>query len=237
MHALRRRLRLDDDSGLTLVELLVVMALMGVVMVLAGAGFVSLTDATQSTEQRSHSNDELRQALEQVARDARAANPIDVQTCNAAVHVPSLVPSCSSPVVIYDRTVSFEIYCAPVGGECGADNLKHVRWQVAGNRLERVVNGGTPRVILRPDPGSSLPIAARKGAVVNPLTTPVFTYLREDGSALQTASPGDLPTAFRDCTRAMRIHLMTITEPGLTARPAELSTTVSLRNYNEVTAC
>jgi prepilin-type N-terminal cleavage/methylation domain-containing protein len=219
----------EAESGMTMVELLVVMAIMGLVMSAAAAGFISLTNATQSTEERSRANDEVRQAMEQVARDIRAANPIEVQT----------------PVSRYDNSVAFEIFCAPVGGDCAANNLKHVRWTVVDHRLERSVNGGTPRVVLQPDPGSSRPLNERHMAVVNVNAVPpvpVFTFSREDASPLQTADPGptsapDLPVAFRDCTRSVRVRLVVITEPGLTSRPMELTTEVSLRNYNEVSAC
>jgi len=220
-----------DESGMTLVELLVAMAILGLVMATAAAGFINLTDTTKSTDAKSHANDALRSALEQIARDLRAANPIEVQT----------------PVSSYDQRVGFEVYCqgdttssstTSTTGNCPTNSFRHVRWELtAGYALQRIVNGGTPAVVLGPDTGSSLPLAQRQLAVVNSPTQPVFTYLRKDGSVLQTASPGDLATAFRDCTRAVKIRLVAIAEPGLTNRPVELSTTVSLRNYNEVSAC
>lgn len=214
-----------DESGFTVLELLIVMALFSLVMAVVGAGVVSITTATRSTDERSRANTELRNAVEALARDIRAANPIDAQT----------------PVSVYDTQISFEIYCTPVGGTCNADNLRQKVYRLAANRLELSVGGGAFRTVLGPSLTSQLPITQRQYAIVNTPTQPVFTYLRDDGSAIPTGvgTPGTpaSPARFRDCTQAVRIHLRMITEPGNTLAPADLTTTVTLRNFNEVSNC
>lgn len=232
----RRALRRGSgEAGLTVLELMIVTALLGVVMAVVGAGMISLTDTTRSTDDRSRADTELRNAVEMLARDIRAANPIDVQT----VPQPCVTPPCPvAPVSVYNTQISFEIYCTPVGGTCSADNLRQKVYRVVANRLEVSVGGGAFQTVLGPSLTSSLPLASRQFAIVNGPTEPVFTYLRNDGTAIPTggADPAP-PERFRDCTQAVRIHLKMITEPGNTLAPADLTTTVTLRNFNEVSAC
>ena len=210
------------ESGFSVIELLVVVALLGVVMSLAAAGFMNMTRATRSTDDRSRGDTALRSAVERLARDIRAANPIDVQ----------------SPVSLYDTQISFEVFCTPVGGTCDSDNLRQTVYRVTANRLEVSVGGGAFQTILGPSTTSDLPITSRQFALINTAAEPVFTYLRDDGTPLATggASPAP-PERFRDCTQAVRIHLRMISEPGNTRAPVDLTTTVTLRNFNEVSAC
>ena len=222
------------EGGFTLVELLIVMALLAVVMSLAATGLFSINDATRSSEEKSFADTRLRETIEMMARDIRASNPIDVQT----VPQPCTSPPCpQAPVSVYDRQISFEVFCTPVGGTCGSDNLRQIVYRVVSSRLE-LSEGGAFRTVLGPSATSSLPVAARQFAIVNTASEPVFTYLRDDGSVLATGGLSPAPAErFRDCTQAVRIHLRMITEPGNTRAPADLTTTVTLRNFNEVTGC
>ena len=224
-----------DEGGFTLIELLIVMALLAVVMSLAATGLFSINDATRSSEEKSFADTRLRETIEMMARDIRASNPIDVQT----VPQPCTSPPCpQAPVSVYDRQISFEVFCTPVGGTCGSDNLRQIVYRVVSNRLELSEGGAAFRTVLGPSANSSLPLAARQFAIVNTALEPVFTYLRDDGAVLATGGGSPAPAErFRDCTQAVRIHLRMITEPGNTRVPADLTTTVTLRNFNEVTGC
>lgn len=216
------RLRERSETGFTVLELLIVMALLAVVMSIVGAGMISLTDTTRSTDDRSRADTELRNAVEAIARDVRAANPIDAQ----------------SPVSLYNTQISFEVFCTPVGGTCAATNLRKKVYRVTAHRLEVSVGGGPFQQILGPSLDSTLPLAERQFAIINSVTEPVFTYLRDDGSPLPTGGSSPAPAArFRDCTQAVRIHLKIINESGNTRSPSDLTTTVTLRNYNEVSEC
>lgn len=223
------------EEGFNLLELLIVMALLSVVMSLAVAGLFSINDATRSSEEKSFADTELRGAVEELARDIRASNPIDVQT----IPQPCVSPPCPlAPVSTYDTQISFEVYCSPVGGTCTNRNLRQLVYRVVNNRLEVSEGGGAFRTFIGPSATSSLPIAERQFAIVNAASEPVFTYLRADGTPLATGGASPAPSErFRDCTRAVRIHLRMITEPGNTRAPADLTTTVTLRNFNEVTGC
>ncbi|HUR48437.1 MAG TPA: prepilin-type N-terminal cleavage/methylation domain-containing protein [Acidimicrobiales bacterium] len=225
--------RLSDDAGFTVLELLIVMALLSVVMSLAIAGLFSINDATRSTEERSFADTKLRDVIEAMARDIRASNPIDVQTDPQ----PCTAPPCpEAPVSTYDSQISFEIFCTPVGGTCSTRHLRQIVYRVNGNRLEVAKGGGAYVALVAPSTTSVLPVEQRQFAIVNGPSEPVFTYLRADGTVIATSgAAAEAATRFRDCTRAVRIHLRMITAPG-NPNPADLTTTVTLRNFNEV-AC
>lgn len=228
----------SDEHGVTLVELLITMSIMGVVMAMAGAGLISMSRASKTNTDRSLVNANLRLAMERVARDARAANPIDVQC------TPAVTPCSPLPVITYDTQIAFSVFCNPgISSDCPASGLRAVVYRVANNVFEYSYDGSSFRPLLTPDPDASA-VAKAQNAVVNTASEPVFTYIKADGSELKTkddpATPGDdtqLPEKFRDCTRAVRIHLKVVTENGQSANPADLSTTVNLRNYNEVSNC
>jgi len=223
------------EEGFTLLELLIVMALLSVVMSLAMAGLFSINEATRSSEEKSFADTRLRQVVEELARSIRASNPIDVQT----IPQPCGTPPCpQAPVSLYDTQISFQVYCTPVGGTCTSRRLRQLVYRVVSNRLEVSQGGGAFRTLLGPDGTSSLPVPAQQFAIVNAASEPVFTYLRDDGTPLATGGASPAPSErFRDCTQAVRIHLRMITEPDNTRVPADLTTTVTLRNFNEVTGC
>jgi len=210
------------EDGFTLLELIIVMALFSVVLSLAAAGLMNLTEATRSTEERSFADTQLRNVVEELARSIRAANPVDVQ----------------SPVSLYDRQISFETFCTPVGANCGADNFRRTVYRVISNRLEASVAGAGFTTLLGPSATSGLPLASRQFAIVNSVDEPIFTYIKADRNPLRSGGldphPGE---RFRDCTSAVRVHLRMITEPGNTGAPADLETIVTLRNFNKVSEC
>ncbi|HUQ40452.1 MAG TPA: type II secretion system protein [Acidimicrobiales bacterium] len=217
-----RRLRERDQRGLTMVELLITMSLMGVVMAMAGAGLINMSKAAKTNQDRSESNAAIRLALERIARDVRAANPIDVQT----------------PVSLYDSQIKFSVFCNPAtSADCPASGLRLVTYRVLNNALEYSYNGGAFRSLLKPDAATG-PLTSRQFAVVNVAAEPVFTYLKSNLAPLITqGTDAALPEKFRDCAQTIRIRLRVITENGNTRTPAELRTVVALRNFNEVSNC
>jgi len=214
-----RGLREESEAGVTLIELIVVIAMLSVVMAAAASGLVSISEAAKSTQDRSEALAELRLSVERIARDIRAANPID------AIDV-------SLPVSTYDTSLSFAVYCT-TGSSCGAGNLRRMTYRVVGNRLEMVTNGTTSNLV-RPDV-TSLPPSQSKFAIVNSPSEPVFSYFDRTGDPLETSAVSR--TTLRDCTRTVRIHLRMVAESGDLDNPISLVTSVALRNFNEVTGC
>jgi type II secretory pathway pseudopilin PulG len=210
-----RRAESSSESGVTLIEL-------GVVLAAAASGLVSISDAAKSTQDRSEAISELRLAVERIAKDARAANPIDA--IDAAL-----------PVTTYETSLSFSVYCAS-GPNCGTDNLRRMTYRVVDNRLEMVTNG-TVSTLIRPDT-TSFPPSQSKFAIVNSPAEPVFAYFDRDGDRLETSGGTAVSRiTLRDCTRTVRIHLRMVAESGDLDNPISLVTSVTLRNFNEVTGC
>jgi type II secretory pathway pseudopilin PulG len=214
-----------------MVEVIITLGVLSLVMAMAGVSLINMSKAARTTENRSAANDATRGALEQISRNIRAANPIDVQ----------------DPISVYDSQVSFEVFCTPAGsGTCQGTGLRRIVYSISANALWESTNGGTAvdpdgpanngafRLILGPIAQSStsgFPLSSRQYAIVNTATEPVFTYFKRDGT---------LPTSsqqFHDCTKYVTVRLKVITETGNTRTPADLSTTVTLRNYNEVSNC
>lgn len=224
MKALRWfRARLDDESGFSLVELLVVMVMMVIVTGVAFNGLNNVTKNSWSTEQRSAAQSEVRGALELIIRDLRAAQPINVRTT----------------VDEYATAVDFFVYCSPAGvGTCDADGNRHIEYEVVANQLERTAEGVTT-MRLGPSGPDGLASHLQRSAVVNdPVTEPVFTYYDKNGVALETSGPSaPSETTFRNCARSVRIHLVVRGEPNNVASELELETTVALRNEHEVPPC
>jgi len=204
---------------MTLIELIIVMAMISVVMAVAGAGFISLSETAKSTQDKAEATVELRQAMELMIRNIRAAKPIEERT----------------PVSDYDRRISFKVFCAPAGtGTCDSAGQRHLVYRVVNNGVEVVVNGAVG-TITRPE-ATSFPAAQSRFAIVNTAAEPVFRYYRADGARITTDGSA-APSRFRDCTKTVQIHLRMIAESGNTANPVSLVTRVTLRNFNSVTGC
>ena len=95
-----------DDDGFTVSELLVVVLLLGIVSIVLLGAMESLTRTSAKTEAKAQTLADARTALETVARDLRAANPIN--------ELPS------GPTAQYDTAVAFDVYCS-----AGADEPQY----------------------------------------------------------------------------------------------------------------
>jgi Tfp pilus assembly protein PilE len=217
--ALRRVIR--DERGFSISELMMTVFIMGLIMVIVHTSlnaFVKTSDATQS---KSFSLSDTRLALERVSKQVRAANPINPL----------------SPVTRYDNEISFSVYCSSPGvGGCGANRLRSVSYKVADNKLTQVV-GGAEAEVVGPTGPASVPRHQRRGAIVNPVTIPVFRYFDRNGQPYATSGASAPPgTTFRDCAKSVEIHLMVISQHR-TENTIDLLTRVDLRNHNEVAEC
>lgn len=211
-----------DEAGFSLPELIMVVMLMSIIGVMLFTSMATFTRSTASTDAKTLTLSDTRTALETIARDLRAANPIDA----------------ISPTTRYDTEVGFSVFCSSPGANgCLSTNLRPVVYRVAGHTLERVV-GGSTRPLVGPEGAPTLPGQLRRGAVVNSSTEPIFTYLDRDGVRLATSGVGAPPsTSFRDCAKTVRIHLKVRSAHNNPDAIVNMITTVALRNYNEVNGC
>ncbi len=214
-----------DEGGYTIIELMAVVLIMGIFGIAMSTSLSAFMRTTRVADDKTSVVGDVRVAEEAIARDLRAANPID-----------DIAPA---SVSTYQNSVTFSVYCSSPGtAGCGADRLRSITYQLVSNRLEQVT-GSTTRVLVGPNGQTAVPVAQRLGAVVNASTEPIFTYLDKSGRAFDTTGTGSSVTTRRvhDCTKSVRIHLKVISEPRKTTTPYNLVTTVELRNYNEVNGC
>ncbi|MGH2722054.1 MAG: PulJ/GspJ family protein [Actinomycetota bacterium] len=212
------RLRGQPDGGFTVPELMVVVGLLGLVMAMTYESMDVFLRLSDRTESGSIAAADARTAMERVTRQIRAANPID----------PLVDPT------RYSTKIAFSVHCSTPGvGGCGADRLRPVTYEVTGHTIVETV-GTASTVILGPEGPASVPVADRRGAVVNSASQPVFRYFQQDGQALSPSA--SLATTFRDCTRSVEIHLVVVAQRAAAER-VDLTTRVDLRNFNEVAGC
>jgi type II secretory pathway pseudopilin PulG len=212
------------DGGFTLIELASVVAITSVFGIAITASLQSFTKTTTSTQNKTFALADVRGAVENIARDLRAANPIEAI-------------SSTLPVSQYDNRISFTVWCATPGDNgCTSANARRVVYQLTGNTLVQTV-GARTRNLLEPDPGMpTLAAALRPGAVVNTASQPIFTYYTKKGTQLSTTG-GTPATTFRNCTKTVKIHLVVMADPRRPDSAINLVTHVDLRNSNEVTNC
>lgn len=217
--ALRSALRARDEDGYTVAELAVVLLLFGVIGVTIATTLASMTTATTSAGSRSQALADNRGAIEVIARDLRAANPLDRL----------------ATVDEYRTKVQFSVYCSTPSAAtgCGTDHLRPITYEVVDNELRRTVAGSTT-VLLGPSGPATLPPARQLGAIVNPAATPPFTFFDRNGQQLAFAGA---PETFRNCTKSVRIRLVVVSDAGRVDAGVDIDTEVNLRNYNKVTNC
>ena len=211
-----------DQGGFSLIELVVVLMILSVFMAMAVPVFASLNNSAATTTSRATTVGDVQNALEVIGRDVRAANPINQQ----------------SSIGSYDMTVSFTVYCSQAGvGSCGANNLRSLSYQLVSNQLQQVTSTQT-RAIVGPAGPSTLAAGLQRDAVINTSSQPVFTYYDKNGSVLATSGvSATTPANVSNCTKAVKIHLVVVSQANSTTNPVDLQTTVNLRNFNVVNPC
>ena len=221
---LRTTRRPASDAGITLIELTMVVFLMGIFSVVAYQSLTSFVRISDVTQGRGFVLADARVALERMARNIRAANPIVALDPSVAVST-------------YDNQISFSVYCSTPGVEgCGDNQLRPVVYTLSGNTVRQTI-GGQAGIVLAPVGAPSVPVPLRPGAVVNSASEPVFTYFDKRGDPIPTGGSAPPATRFRDCTKSVEVHLVVNTESGRTDRTIHLTTRVDLRNYQAVTGC
>lgn len=212
--ALEGRCRTADERGITTVEMITVVMFLAIFTFAIFTSLDSFTKTTAATQDKTSTLGEVRGAVETIARDLRAANPID-----------------EYPIGEYSTKAQFSVYCSAAGvSNCDTDNLRPVTYRVVDHKLEQIIGTQAPRTLLGPTGASTLPANLRRGAVVNSASEPVFTYYDKFGVAFDPATAA--PRTIHDCTRSVEIHLKVLSEHRNTANPINFVTRVDLRNFN-----
>lgn len=214
------------EDGFSLPEVLVVTMLMGIVAATLMTTLNALTQTSASTNTKANILAEARLAMQNIARDLRAANPVDPISPSLATNT-------------YNNKVTFKVFCSS-GSDC-VGGLRQVAYQFdpAARTLD-MDRGSQSRALLEPRGPTSIPASMRQGAVVNTASEPVFTYLDRNGAVIPTSSvvgDGRPATYFRDCTKRVLIRLKVRSKTNDPTAVVDLTTSVQLRNYNEVNPC
>jgi type II secretory pathway component PulJ len=225
---MRRRLPhgLPRDEGTSLVELSIVMVILALITPIMFTALTSTMRVSNSTTAKALALSHARGSVEAIARDLRAGNPIDAIT----------------PVELYDTRVSFSTYCSDPGtGDCSAQQLKHVVYQLVGNALTKTTDSGptsVTRTLVGPSGPAGYPESKQAGAVVHESSQPVFRFFDGAGRLLSTSVTSGAPaSSFRDCAETVEIHLVVVSEPGEASHFYDVETKVRLRNYHPVQGC
>lgn len=214
------RQRLASSDGVTLVELLVVTALLGVIGSIVASGAISALQVSRHAESRVQALTAVHSTLAGVSREIRAADSRS-RLRPAAVHDAALLAAAPARLetdVLRDGTrVRFT-------------------YQLDGGVLrerQRVWNDPTA------DPATAAVASDRTRQlltdVVNPAEVPLFTYRRSDGSCISgcPGPDGTLLTAAVTDAQLRDVGEVTVTVQrglGSDRRPLEVISRITLRN-------
>jgi prepilin-type N-terminal cleavage/methylation domain-containing protein len=181
------RSRAGQDAGYTLVELMVVLAIMGIVLSIAGGILVSLQNTTVRTTSLISEEQDASNTLAQMARDVRSAHSITFATTTSDASK-SVVLDINSPS---GTTSPIEwVYVPPSGS-------------AAVGQLERLVLNSSLGVV-------ATSMVLRN--VANTSATPVFSYYNLQDAAMGT-SGSSADQTLQNCTTSIGVTLVISPSP------------------------
>ena len=199
------RNRLHDEQGVTLIEVLVVMILMGVIGGTVTTSLVRAMKTTATTEERFTAIGELQKAVGRMSRELRAADPV-------------LYSSSTSQRAVVEtyRGADFAQRLRFTYTYCPTQKSIHVRREAAPAGLPGAATcpSADPVLIRNVVNGQSVAPAAAG-------STPVFRFLKRDGLTPATAATDVV-------VLEVRVRRALPNQPA--ARPIEVTTAVRLRN-------
>ncbi|MGC8513465.1 MAG: PulJ/GspJ family protein [Acidimicrobiales bacterium] len=183
---LNGRGRSDRDDGFTLLELMTVLAVMGVVLAIAGGTLISLQNATVRTTAMINDEQDASTVLAQMARDIRSAHSLTF---------PSTTTDADFAMILYENQ--------PSGG------TDPIEWVYQPPTAPAVV-GTLSREVL----DSSLAVTSTRVELsdVANVGVPVFTYYNLFGASIPTGSSTQLQT-IQNCTTAVGVDLIISPSP------------------------
>lgn len=211
---LRQRMHRDED-GLTLAEMLLTVALLGIVLAMAAQSAFGLFTATAKVEERNVNADQSRLAVAAVSRALRAAAPPPASA--TGVELPAFELLQADRVRFY----------ANLGETATSGNIedrivaRRVEYRVTGAQLLETVTDPvvTTSGVTYPGAGRTRVVAEH---VRNPAATPVFTYHRDNGSQITLPASA---AALHDVT-SVRITILTSRDQGQITPAQRVSTEV-----------
>ena len=183
---LNGQVRSDRDEGFTLLELMIVLAVMGVVLAIAGGALLSLQNATVRTSAMVNDEQDASTVLAQMARDIRSAHSLTF---------PSTTTDADFAMILYENQ--------PSGG------TSPIEWVYQPPTAPAVV-GTLSREVL----DSSLAVTSTRVELsdVANVSVPVFSYYNLFGAPIPTGSSTQLQT-IQNCTTAVGVDLLISPSP------------------------
>jgi prepilin-type N-terminal cleavage/methylation domain-containing protein len=235
-----------SQAGVTLVELLVVMIIMGIVSTMLVAGWISLQRASAFAVQTNDARATARDALSRVSTELRDMQPTALPI---GTPLPTPTPTYTEKLLTNAQpmTVTFySVYNQPGAGNdvsgIGARRLTRIRLDTSGSSPQKtlywerdVSNNGvfgdpTDRTILL---ARNVVNASMPNTDVTPTTTytAIFTYGYRDGSGFHTADT----IASADLAGVISVSVRLIIDGNLAHAPAPIDVTTTVLPRNAAT--
>lgn len=228
-----------SQAGLTLIEVLIAMVIMGVVTTMLVAGWISLQRASAFAVQTNTARATARDALSRVSNELRDAQP-------TALPIATPTPTYAGELLTDAQPMTakfYSVYNQPGAGDdlsgAAARRLTRIRLDTSGSSpqktlyWERDVNGNgvfgdpTDRTIIlaRNVVNASIP---NNDVTPNTTYTAVFTYGYRDSSGFHTADT----IASADLAKVISVQVRLIIDANLhhAPSPIDVTTTVLPRN-------
>lgn len=212
----RRRVRLTEDAGMTLPEVLVTMFLMSLIGVLVVSLFTGITRTLTRDRAANDNTNVASVAMDQLTRSVHGLGDITLSTgANVGIEVAS---HSAMTFYSYVDTESSAVRPIKLSYEVTAANeLRESRWLA--------IPAGTERWSF-PAKATSTRVIARD--VVASSAAPLFVYLDSDGDPLGSAA--GLSALDRGMVRAVEVEMRIQTDRSDRAATVELHNTIGIPN-------
>lgn len=239
--------RRSRNTGVTLIELLIVMVVLGIVSTMLVQGWISLQKATVTLERTSNARATVRDATARVSSELRGAQPTALPTPTGAT-----MPA-PYPVLTQATEYSVTFYSAYNSGAANSDGsgLAAVRptriwldvdtpqaapwnplcrtlyWQRDMNRNGSFADAGDRTIVLAMNVANKDVPDATNGSDY----TPVFRYAYLSDGNIYWSDDAD---AFLSSIVGVRVRLIVDAKMGGTSKYIDTTTTVRLRNATSI---
>lgn len=211
MSAVLRRLRRcggeRPEDGFTLIELMVTMAVMAIVLVIAGSALISLQGTAVRNDAMITEEQSASTALSLMARDIRSAHSIQFLTSTTDA-AESVILNENQP----SGTATSPVEWVYQPGASGAGTLSRVTLSAS---LSVV---GTDVVL---------------SDVANPASVPVFTYYNLQGVSMSSSASGADQT-LQNCTTSIGVDLLISPAPVPNVSTFQESDTVAITDQEQI---
>lgn len=205
----RRPAQTGPEDGFTLLELMVTMAVMAIVLVIAGSGLISLQGAAVRNDAMITDEQAASTALALMARDIRSAHSIEFLTSTTDARL-SVILNENQPSST--GTTPVEWVYQPGSGTSGVGTLSRV------TLTSSLTVAGTDVVLTD---------------VSNPTATPVFSYFNLQGVSMDPSVSGADQT-LQNCTTSIGVDLMISPSPVPGVTNFQETDTVAITDQEQI---